>query len=940
MAAARRLAVAGALLALACSVGCQTPGIGPRALRVWAVSDMTTVTPAATPEADPGLFSPEHGIQLVAALRETVAFQVLLRHDTQRPSEPLQVTLSDLQGDGGTLAADRVMQRFVVHYRTLNDFESWYPAHTGRDATPRVVADVLVPWDAPRGGGPLTLPPATTGAIWIDLRVPAATTPGTYRGTITVHSQRGGPPRSIPLRLRVLPIVLPAEPALPVVARVEPLGLLRAHFGWPLQPAEELRLSPTATQHQAAARLLDHTVRELQAHQLSPALFAAFPKFRYARGRAVEIDWSEYDALAAAWVSGDAFENRGRLPRWPVPANADYPSPERNGGFQSAQYARLLAAYIDACVQRFRSAGWSPRSFFRPLAPGPLDDEALTALERYAGIVRQSERFVPLVAHVPMESPAVLGWHGAPQLPPLRVGIWAPPANLVTPAGVARVQAQGNEAWFVPTAPPYSPSLSAAAPATDPRALGWQAYRYHMDGIWLENVLPQPPENTTGASPLVYPGVEFGLADRVVPTVRLKRLRRGLLDHALLDLLDRNGKPRLAQSTARRVFRWGFADAAITHLLDTRPAGWQAHPALYELARRLLLAEIVETQTPGARNAPVSTDQLRADWARVAQQSLRIETAVRGIRLVPSDTGLTAFLFCDVLNGSEQPLVGHWRVTNPPIGWTFAATPPQTIAPGARHTHTITGALSGLAYNASGTYDVDLQFDATTRGSFPVRGRLAVASVPITEDRLRVDGDLRDWRLVTSNAAGDFRLVRGDGRNGDRSPDLPTTAYFTIARDTLYIAIRCSHPANEQPRWEASNRVSIDGAIPWNQDLVEIILAPDNPNTGTADDLRILQIKPSGLVIARRGPRTEPPICASEPWQSEARVAVRQEQNAWTVEVAIPVASLGAGARFNRVWGCNITRCDARRGQYSSWSGARGFCYASDLLGNLVVLWP
>ncbi len=79
---------------------------------------------------------------------------------------------------------------------------------------------------------------------------------------------------------------------------------------------------------------------------------------------------------------------------------------------------------------------------------------------------------------------------------------------------------------------------------------------------------------------------------------------------------------------------------------------------------------------------------------------------------------------------------------------------------------------------------------------------------------------------------------------------------------------------------------------------------------------------------------------SSVPWQCGGRVAVSIQPEAWTVELAIPLAAFGPDARENRVWGLNVTRLDARRGEYSSWSAARGYCYNPQSLGNLILLWP
>jgi hypothetical protein len=159
-------------------------------------------------------------------------------------------------------------------------------------------------------------------------------------------------------------------------------------------------------------------------------------------------------------------------------------------------------------------------------------------------------------------------------------------------------------------------------------------------------------------------------------------------------------------------------------------------------------------------------------------------------------------------------------------------------------------------------------------------------------------------------------------------------------REQLYVAIRCQLERDERPLWRADNTIPLDGPIPWGQDVVEILLDPHNAHEGTGGDIYCLQIKPSGLLVARKGCLTDPPMNESELWQSGAQVAVSVQPEAWVVEVAVPVASLGPSAARNRIWGCNVTRLDARRGEYSSWSGARGYTYLPHLLGNLVLLRP
>jgi hypothetical protein len=264
-----------------------------------------------------------------------------------------------------------------------------------------------------------------------------------------------------------------------------------------------------------------------------------------------------------------------------------------------------------------------------------------------------------------------------------------------------------------------------------------------------------------------------------------------------------------------------------------------------------------------------------------------------------------------------------------------------TVASNGRSAETIALELRGLTYNLDGVYPFQMLLDTRAAGAFPAPGRLAVAICPLVNEAPRIDGDLSDWMLAYNNAAGDFQLVRGDGPTGEpRRPTLATRAFFGMDSERLYVAVRCALARGEQPLWQADNIVPLDGAIPWGQDVVEILLDPANAHHGSGEDLYCLQVKPSGLLVARKGCLTDPPMNPSEPWRSGARVAVRVEPEAWIIEMGVPLTALDQVGQRNPIWGCNVTRLDARRGEYSSWSGARGYTYAPQLLGNLVLLRP
>lgn len=920
------------------SAGCLPPPSS--GLQSWLESGTRAIMPGDPPLPENEIYSAAAAsARLVSGVNETVSLQVALRTDSP-PVAPLDVRVSTFRSvDGAALRSDSV-RLFRVYTTRVERYASWFPEHADQPALPADYPDALVPWDAARGAGPIRLDDIATRAVWIDIRVPPTTTPGEYTARLDIlDASARRVLRTTTLRLLVLPVAIPASRSIPFYCRIDPRDLLAAHLNWPESQAEQVRIIPDEPSHQAAQRLVDATMRLFESHRTAPILWANFPTYRLTGARSVEIDWHGYDALASSWLSGEAFDDRVPLPGWVLPVSLEHPSAEINGGFDSPRYARLLGAYLAACRKHFEQRGWAKRSVLRIQSPTKLDERSVRAIERLSGIIGQSETRIPLAAHLPPRSLRALGWRGAPQIDLPGVDIWIPPASWLEPDAMRRATALDRRVWFMPDQPPYSPSLAAEAPVVDGRALGWQAYRYGVDGVWIEHAADRRDAAPGDAAPLVYPGHAFGISDAPVPTLRLKRLRRGLLDYELLKLLEHNGKGLLADRTARQIVRWAFTDACAENLLSVRRTGWVRDPAVYELAHRVLLQELANTFAPSSAGSDRQARNL-ADWAVIMNSSAQIVPEVRGVRLSAEAGGTRAHVFASVSNAADQPLRGAWRAVGLPDWWRALPTTETVVTAGGRSVQQLQYDMN-ITFNRDGVFPFQLQFDTRERGAFTTSARLAVAACPPVDAPPTINGDLSDWPAFGSNVAGDFRLCRGRRTDvsavGTDRPTLGTRAMFCRDRERLYVSIRCALAQGEAPIWSTDNRVPIERNGPWGQDVVEILLTPHATIEGTGADLFVLQIKPSGLLVARRGARSDPPMNASETWNCNADVAVKITQREWIVEAAIPLAALGEAPLDNPIWGCNVTRVDARRGEYSSWSAARGQCYAPQLLGNLLV---
>ncbi|MEW6252225.1 MAG: hypothetical protein AB1716_16425, partial [Planctomycetota bacterium] len=766
---------------LAGLAGCVTGGAGHSGVVGWVVSGDDELLTDTPPQFESEIYSAaRRQVRLRAALNETLSLQIGLRAEAP-PAGPFDVSVCDLVGPQ-TLPAASAISLFRVQFTRVETFRSWYPGHTGRPATPRLFPDILVPWNAQRGGGPITLAETRNEIIWLDVHVPPTIAPGVYHGTLAVRAPAGSPLLACDVELEVLPVAIPGRRSLPVLCRIDPGDLLAAHLRWPRQPAEEIRLLPDDPSHLAATRLVGETMRLFHEHRTNPLLWAAFPRYRLAGDRRVEIDWDQYDRLVTGWVDGSAFADRARLEAWALPVSLAYPDAARNGGFDSLAYARLLAGYVAACRQHFAERGWLDRAVLRVIPPAPLSGELVERTRRLAGIVRQSEAILPLVAHLPARSLRGLGWHDAPaiELPP-DVNVWAPPAMWYEVEALARERTLGRRTWLTPDQPPYSPALGPGAPAADPRTLPWLAYRVGATAVWLEHAaeFASAPPSTARApwctAALIYPGDEYGVRDRPLASVRLKRLLRGLQDFELLRLLEDNGKQLAAQRLAEQVVRWAATDAATDNLLHTREAGWSIDPQVLELARMLMLDELAGEFAPGSAARQRQIEDL-ARWGRLMSQAERVAASFEGVRLALAGDELRATVLGSVLNTTNRPLQGRWSLPSPPPGWREVAGAVTSAEPGTRRTARLEYALAGFAYNIDGIYPLDLAFDTPALGALRVPARLAVAVCPVLTEPPVIDGRLEDWGWATSNQAGDFRLVRYAAATGAAVQGAPAVA--------------------------------------------------------------------------------------------------------------------------------------------------------------------
>jgi hypothetical protein len=850
------------------------------------------------------------------AVNETVGLQVHLSADTP-PLGPLDLQVGDFIGPGERLPGDQVSRIYRVEPLTVSRYDAWAPSHLGTPLRPRRVGDLLVPWDAPRGGGPVNV--GSSGVdLWVDFSVPPTATPGRYTSSLQIVWQ-DQVIDTVELVLQVLPIAIPGERSLAMLAPLDVPELLSRELGLSNRAASAYEVNPDATDPDRAQQVVQAAQRLLHEHRVEPLLDGLRPRFRLAGEDAIEVDWATHDAFLAEALSGSGFADGVGSRYWLLPASRDYPNIAQYGGIRSARYAKVLIDYLRVCEQHLDEQGWAAQPLVRFEPPSSLPNDPLRErMARLCDIVRLAELESATVVHLPPESLVPLGWPGGETIKSTGVGAWASPAQWLTPSGIEATRALGHEIWFMPDQPPYAASLSAAGLAADLRSLGWQAYCYGLDGVWLEAADGSP-------APLLHSGRPYGI-EGPLPTVRLKRLRRAQQDYELLELLAANGQESVAQQLARRIVPYGFSDACGAHLLNLLPASWPVENASYERARFAALAALAKGASVAAQRAVLPSDYERT------------HLTVEGVRIAQGDAGLAAILTPSVVNQLDTSLAGSWSIPSPPPSWGSSEPVDVQVSPGTQRQVEISLPLEQLTFSPNGLTPIQLNFEVAGV-SREVPGRLAAMFAPKLPVALSVDGRLDDWPTGVQNTIGDFQLVRYR-EGGSRRPTLGTQARFAFDDQYFYAAIVASLEPGERPTWQADNVFPVDGAIPWEQDVVELILSPENALVGGPEVLRLVRVKPSGLVATFEGCPTRPQIGMLQRWAVDARVAVSIGREAWTVELALPLESLRLQTQAQPIWGINVARLDARRGEYSSWSGAVGDCYRAAALGNLLFRGP
>lgn len=899
-------------------------------------------------------------ISLSAGRREHAAFVFSINAPTEAVQLP-DLTFTSLRGPGLGIPADAVS----VYRIQPVDLENW-PGWHMRTIPPAKREDrqfdVLVPYDAPRGGLPRTLDQGQTSYFWVDIRVPKNAFEGTYNGKVRVSAVNSAP-AELAIQLTVEPYELRDELALPVLGAVDHRALLEhlvTDRGRPFRPLVDRWLNQP--QEAQVNRVLEETFAILGDSRVLPVLHRLRPLVRVSADGTPTIQWDQYDQVISMLRQSQPSTAGKRWIQVPAPSHRDLNAVSSGRGHSRRilegphTHISWITRQLPSFLEHFANRGWLDEAYICWQSDPDYEVGAFVEFTNTLHYVRQtladeSIPNAPIVNPYFPHNPAEFGWRPFPSEDLRRdADIWMPSARYLDPTSLAEERAAGRPTWFRPAVPPLSGFTSILGRPGDTLCLAWQAARYHSEAMYLAAINDWPaPES--GATPrdcvrhnpynLLYPGTVFGLSVPI-PSVRLFQLRRSIEDLMLFRLWT-SDKQAIADSPDRR---WlvrlagdAGADTYRTHFQDSFPPSWPGRADVFELARRILRGRV----TPNGSSGGTESARMRILEKRLVKETESVDLQFDGARLRLLDTGgigtVRLSYSATLTNNTGDSIGGQLTLDGLPPGWTVGyRTPRRLLAPGQRMILNVTAEGASLPLGPNGLSQQVLRYEAGETTLAETQATVACVTAPMISSGIHVDGDLSDWSTVQGQRATDFSVLAPAASLIERRPTHPTTV--TVARDeqSLYLAFRCSTDSFETRR---DNRVTYSDLVPDAGDSVEILIDPLNAASRSPADVRHLLLKRSGGFLTEIGIGTDPPCGLRRSWPIDVDYAIREEPGFWIVEVSLPLHQVTDSDHYDdsdiQVWGINFCRFDAGDREYSTWSGALGTSYDPQSFGNVII---
>jgi hypothetical protein len=365
---------------------------------------------------------------------------------------------------------------------------------------------------------------------------------------------------------------------------------------------------------QEALELAWSYFRMAHDHRLATQTIAVEPRIVWdeSTGALLSADWASYDLVNAPVLNGSLFSDGEPSPIWKVGGSSwwgarrgqhPYFGTTRRDASLSSAHRRALIEYAREIRRHFDEKGWTrPELFLSMVDQAEAKDsaQAVRIGSGYGEAIHESGTDIRnLVAMPAAAGPDALSG----------VDIWAVDGAGYRPGEMQARQARGEHAWLSQSHEPFLGGSALDHEGLGLRSWAWIAWRYGVEGLflWSGNAWSRDPYREAvnvdakllGNGVLFYPGamlptIGFPAIRGPVASIRMKTLRRGLLDYeyfALLRSLGGDPDPVVNRIITSALNENG-SDPPSSHPLWGKHGAWSHESAEWDRARMEIAREI------------------------------------------------------------------------------------------------------------------------------------------------------------------------------------------------------------------------------------------------------------------------------------------------------------------------------------------------------------
>jgi len=888
--------------------------------------------------------------KLSGAPGETLGESFLVRLDAPT-TQAVSFNTSALVGPVASIGAANI-HIFSVESVSVKSWPGWHIRSIPPSQRKPVVPDVLVPIDAPGAKLANGLEPNVDHYFWVDITLPRDVAPGAYYGEIELKDGQRTL-STMNLELTVWPFLLPNPSPITFVASVDHKSLISHHLRRQGRP---LTLSGDDWSGAADAvridRLIQQTMVTLRNHGLNPVIEDFSPTLKITSSNEVLPDWRHYRSIISPALSGALFGDQGGLTRLPIPVKP-LTALRSASSAPNPLHKTLARHYLQQCANEFKRLGALSKGYLlvdHQMASSPFELAALP----YANWDLASDPTLPIIRHGVPQNLRPYGW--ADYTSPPRLGKadgWLIPGQFFDRATTLDLKNKGKKTWLQVDRPPFTGSLSIAAPPSYARVIAWQALSLDADTVFVGQACHWPAADRNDkpqaciefdSRTLLYPGRPFGV-DHPLVSMRLKYLRQGIQDIAYDELLRQHNLSHIARTVRQAIVGRVGTQAYRTHFADGRRIGWPTNWLNFDAAKEIYIEELSRTiATPQMRDHSSALAR-NVRWRKLMKDMRHLVVQCDGTRIRLTGETLSPELeiqsSLSISNRSRTAVSGSLQYDTLPMSWVperdSVHLPRVLPTHSGRIKMSSLCPLSKIPFASDQRFSVSLTTDNGPSITTQTRTRLIAASR--AKPAVVIDGELDDWQDNTTNVLRDFELISTtwDETLYSEEPKSRTLAFVKRDDEYLYIAVRGDLVDEKNDHRPRRNRIEYDDMIPTGSEVIEILIDPLNAGTRSPTDLFHIVVMKNGGDYAEKGVRFDPPCGRSTPWAVNIRTATSYAKDHWTCELAIPFSAFGPVATDHTIWGFNVTRFDATHQEFSTWSGAQLNAYDPQSLGNLLL---